>query len=76
MNKLGLFARLRRLPRYLRDSDVSIWRKLLVLLGAAYLLSPFDALPEMFIPIIGWLDDLGVLTALTIWLYNELGKEK
>ncbi len=46
---------------------------MLVVLGAAYLISPVDLLPELFVPVIGWLDDLGLLTALTIWMYNELG---
>lgn len=73
MQKLSLFARLRRLPRYLRDREVSFGKKMLVVLGAAYLISPVDLLPELFIPVIGWLDDLGLLTALTIWMYNELG---
>lgn len=73
MQKLSLFARLRRLPRYLRDREVSLGKKMLVVLGAAYLISPVDLLPELFIPVIGWLDDLGLLTALTIWMYNELG---
>lgn len=73
MQKLSLFARLRRLPRYLRDRKVFFGKKMLVVLGAAYLISPVDLLPELFIPVIGWLDDLGLLTALTIWMYNELG---
>jgi uncharacterized membrane protein YkvA (DUF1232 family) len=73
MQKLSLFARLRRLPRYLRDRKVSFGKKMLVVLGAAYLISPVDLLPELFVPVIGWLDDLGLLTALTIWMYNELG---
>lgn len=73
MQKLSLFARLRRLPRYLRDGKVPFWKKLTVLLGVAYIISPVDLMPELFIPIIGWLDDLGLLTALTLWMYSELG---
>lgn len=73
MQKLSLFARLRRLPRYLRDGKVSFWKKLMVLLGVAYIISPVDLMPELFIPVIGWLDDLGLLTALTLWMYSELG---
>lgn len=73
MQKLSLFARLRRLPRYLTDREVPFWKKGMVVLGVAYLLSPIDMLPELILPVIGWLDDLGLLTGLTIWMYNELG---
>ena len=72
--KLTAITRLRLLPRYLRDGSVSIWRKGLLLLLVAYVLSPVDMIPELFVPFIGWLDDLGVLGLLVAWLYGELGK--
>jgi uncharacterized membrane protein YkvA (DUF1232 family) len=37
------------------------WKRAIIgLLAVLYVLSPLDILPD-FIPIIGWLDDLGVL---------------
>lgn len=44
----------------LRDPDVAWWLKLLPLLMALYLLSPFDIIPG-FLPVIGQLDDLGLM---------------
>lgn len=37
------------------------WKKIIiVLLAFIYVVSPLDLIPD-FIPVIGWLDDLGVL---------------
>ncbi|MEN9560333.1 MAG: hypothetical protein RLZZ502_1544, partial [Pseudomonadota bacterium] len=38
------------------------WKKaVILLLAAAYFVSPFDLIPEALLGPIGWLDDLGVL---------------
>ena len=71
--KLSIISRLRLLPRYLRDSSVALWRKGFLLLLLAYILSPVDAIPEILLPLIGWLDDVGVLGILIGWLYKEIG---
>lgn len=44
-----------------------------MVVGLLYVISPIDAVSD-FLPIIGWLDDLGVLTALYFWLMRELGE--
>ena len=47
------------------DKTVSKWRKLLLAGALVYVVVPFDAIPDA-IPIVGWLDDLGVASiALT-----------
>ncbi|NWH05705.1 DnaJ domain-containing protein [Desulfobacter latus] len=41
---------------------------ILILLGLAYLISPVDAIPELYLPMVGWIDD-----SLVIWcLYHLL----
>lgn len=68
-------ALVRRLPGYARlawalahDPRVSRMRRLAVLAGAAYVISPIDLVPG-FIPVAGQLDDLLVgLTAIRIGL--------
>lgn len=72
--KLSIIGRLRIFPRYLRDPEVILWRKGVMLLLVAYILSPVDAIPELFLPFIGWLDDIGALGLLTAWFYREMGK--
>lgn len=38
---------------------------ILILLGISYGLWPIDIIPD--VPIIGWIDDLGVMGALLFW---------
>lgn len=59
------------LPRYLLDKSVPLTRKLLLLLGVLYIVIPFDITPD-FIPLLGWLDDIGVGTFLWYYLKSEL----
>jgi uncharacterized membrane protein YkvA (DUF1232 family) len=46
---------------FLKDSSVKRWRKALLLGAIAYVLVPFDAIPDT-IPLLGWLDDVGFLS--------------
>lgn len=57
--------------RYVRDPRVPVWRKLAGVLAIAYFLSPVDAVPD-FIPMLGWLDDIGVLSAAAMSLVREV----
>jgi len=59
------------LPRYLLDRSVPLTRKLLLLLGVLYIVVPFDITPD-FIPVLGWLDDIGVGAFMWYYLRNEL----
>lgn len=43
--------------------------KLVFVLGTLYILCPIDFIPD-FIPVIGWLDDIGVL-AYMVKTYND-----
>lgn len=69
---LSFVGRLRLFPRYMRDRTVPMWKKFLLILGLAYIISPVDAFPELFLPIIGWLDDVGLLAILVAWTYREI----
>ena len=60
-----------KLWRYLRDGRVPLWRKLVGVAAVAYLIWPFDLIPD-FIPIIGWLDDAGVLTAAALFIVRDV----
>ncbi|MBL7988039.1 MAG: DUF1232 domain-containing protein [Chlorobi bacterium] len=69
----SFLSRVRKLPAYFADGSVSFWKKAGVVVGLLYVISPIDAVSD-FLPIIGWLDDLGVLTAIYFWLMRELGE--
>jgi len=59
------------LVNYMRDPVVSWHRKAIVVAGLIYFISPIDAIPDIT-PFIGYLDDLGVITALMKYLGSEL----
>jgi uncharacterized membrane protein YkvA (DUF1232 family) len=60
---------------YVRDPRVSLWRKLAGVLAVLYFVSPVDALPD-FIPVLGWLDDLGVLSAVAFFMVREVQRHQ
>ncbi len=59
------------LYNYMRDPFVSWHRKAIVVAGLVYFISPIDTIPDIA-PLIGYLDDLGVITALLKYLGSEL----
>jgi uncharacterized membrane protein YkvA (DUF1232 family) len=70
---LPIVVRLKHLPGYLTDPSVSVLKKLALVLGVVYILSPVDAIPDV-IPVVGWLDDIGVMGLLVSWLLRELDR--
>lgn len=66
-----MLIRLRNLPAYLMDPDVSLLRKGALVLAVLYIVSPVDAIPDV-IPVVGWLDDIGVMGMLVAALMRGL----
>src|SRR5437867_8769566 len=52
--------------RLLRDPRVSIWPKALIVGALAYVVLPFDLIPD-FSPLIGEIDDLVILIVAARW---------
>lgn len=75
MNIAGLRGMGTRFFQYVRDSRVPLWRKLAGVLAVVYFLSPVDALPD-FLPVLGWLDDLGVLSAAAFFMVREVQRHR
>jgi uncharacterized membrane protein YkvA (DUF1232 family) len=59
------------LYRYMKDPLVKWYRKAIVVAGLIYFIIPIDAVPDIT-PFFGYLDDLGVITALLKYLGHEL----
>jgi uncharacterized membrane protein YkvA (DUF1232 family) len=72
MTKRPKIGRLRALGRYFKDPNAGIFGKGIVLLAAAYVIFPYDLIPD--VPLIGWLDDIGVMGITTAWLSSRLAK--
>jgi uncharacterized membrane protein YkvA (DUF1232 family) len=61
--RAGLVPRLghfRALGRFFRDPSASLGGKVFVVLALVYVISPLDLIPDV-VPVLGWLDDLGVI---------------
>ncbi|MBX3230783.1 MAG: DUF1232 domain-containing protein [Labilithrix sp.] len=58
--------------RYLRDGEASIFGKLLAVFAVLYVVMPVDLIPD--VPLIGWLDDLGVVALVGAWLTKRIAE--
>lgn len=47
------------------------WRKVLLFGAIAYAIFPFDAVPDT-IPVLGWLDDLGLLSVAVAAVWRDV----
>lgn len=59
------------LSRYLRSPDVARWKKLLGFVAVAYVALPVDLVPDV-VPLLGWLDDVGVVAAIAAFLVRDV----
>ena len=72
MGRLLQFRReLAILWRAFMAAETPAWLKGLMLLVPAYLIFPFDILPDV-IPVVGWLDDLVVIPLLVSFIVSLL----
>ncbi|MBX3221301.1 MAG: DUF1232 domain-containing protein [Labilithrix sp.] len=67
--KIGWFRALRR---YYRDPSASLLGKLVIFFALIYAVVPIDLIPD--VPIVGWLDDLGVMGLATAWLLKVVAR--
>lgn len=59
--------------RYVRSPRVAGWKKVLGVLALVYAVAPIDAIPDV-VPLLGWLDDLGVLTLAFGLIARDMAK--
>jgi uncharacterized membrane protein YkvA (DUF1232 family) len=73
MKSLAKIGRARALVRYFRDPRPSIFGKLFVLAAVLYAVSPVDLIPDV-VPVVGWLDDIGVMSLAVAWMWRIVGR--
>jgi uncharacterized membrane protein YkvA (DUF1232 family) len=59
---------------YFRDPSVALWKKLIGVAAVLYAVWPLDVIPD--VPVIGWLDDLGVLSLATWYMVREIKRHQ
>lgn len=69
--KISFVKDVKALVRYLMDKKVAWYRKSIVVGALIYFISPIDAITDLA-PLVGYLDDLGVITALLKYLGSEI----
>lgn len=47
--------------------------KIIAALALVYFISPIDLVPDIAIPLVGWLDDLGIIAAAAAWIATHRG---
>ena len=60
---------------YFRDSSVSLAQKAVGLLAIAYVVSPIDLIPDA-IPVLGWLDDIGVVALVATYYARQISQHR
>ncbi len=69
--KISFAKDIRALYRYMKDRDVAWYRKSIVVAALLYFIFPIDAVPDIA-PLVGYLDDMGVIVATVKYLGSEL----
>jgi uncharacterized membrane protein YkvA (DUF1232 family) len=70
-SKIRFAKDVKALYRYMRDRHVPWYRKSIVVGALIYFISPIDAIPDLA-PLIGYLDDLGVIAAVLKFMGSEI----
>ncbi|MEW6701923.1 MAG: YkvA family protein [Bacteroidota bacterium] len=70
-SKIRFAKEVKALYRYMRDKYVPWYRKSIVIGALIYFISPIDAVPDIA-PLVGYLDDLGVIMAVIKFMGSEL----
>jgi uncharacterized membrane protein YkvA (DUF1232 family) len=72
VNNPGLLDKAFQLWEYLVSGKSSAADKALIVAALLYLICPVDLVPD-FIPVIGWLDDAAIATAVIAYLGGKVG---
>lgn len=68
-----LMKRLRAIKHFMKDKKVPLHKKLIIVAGSLYLLSPIDLIPEPIL-IFGMVDDITLWSFIIWYLKSELDK--
>ena len=67
----GILNRAKQLYQFFLSSEITGTQKVIVAGALLYVLSPLDLIPD-FIPVIGWLDDLGIASFALSYIFSQM----
>lgn len=67
----GILNRAKQLYQFFLSSEITGIQKVIVAGALLYVLSPLDLIPD-FIPVIGWLDDLGIASFALSYIFSQM----
>ena len=73
VNNTGLLERARQLYRFFLSPQVGGTQKVLVAGALLYIITPLDLIPDV-VPVVGWLDDLGIAGFALRYIFSTMDK--
>ena len=65
---------IKNIIKLFRDTEVPVFKKLILIFGIAYFILPFDLIPEFPVFGFGYIDDIAVIIAILNYLSEYLNK--